>query len=189
MPMKRKIKRPRYSEDEINRVKDMYVNRQMAKREISKQLNGRPSDTQIARWARRRNTRTGKTWDDERKERAEAKYLELSPQAIASQFMRKLNQLLQDDGIPCEACGRKGLDAGRFADAAYKTVATMEKVLDPSLQFPVMFVMLEDFLKFARSQQPDVFRKNGKQLTGEQIVQLIRDFKNHIRARLNLDLS
>jgi len=165
-----KIKRIVYAESLKVEVKHLFVDKEMRVKDIAKYYDNHPCKMTIERWSRKKDQH-GKTWIQYRRERAEQKYLEMSPRSMANKILEKLWALLNDPDV----------DAGKLPDALWKLQKGLEKLTDPKYQIPVMYHMLQDYILYCRKNHIDV--------VDEAFLESVRDYKNHIRSRLVNDYS
>jgi len=153
-----------------NEAKLLYIEKEMTFNGISNYFGGKPSKQTIKNWSDKKD-KYGKTWGDYRAERAEHKYVELSPQNMASKILEKLWSLLNDPAI----------DPGKLPDALAKMQKGLKDLTDPKYQIPVMYQMLQDYILYCKKQHHE--------LVTEEFLESVRAYKNHIRARLDNDYS
>jgi|GEM_PF-3191705 len=168
--MKKKKEYIIYKNNDINTARMMFIDEEKNPLTISRHFRGHPTRQTVSYWANRKDEH-GKTWYDYRKAKADANYLQMSPQNVATALMDKMQQLLNDPGM----------EVSKFADAAYKLIAILEKVSDPQFQVPVLYFFLEDFVKFAQ-------RRSTSVVTSE-FLDMAEAYKNHVRGRLNGELT
>ena len=163
--VKKRTGRNPYSDSVVLECKDMFINREMSGRQISKYFGGKPTAVQISRWSHIKD-HSDKDWYDYRRERAENLYISMSPENLANAIFNKIQALITNTEI----------DPTRFADALYKMQMSLEKLTDPALQIPTMYHMLQDFVLFTQ--------KHNKNLVSKDFIENVQAFKNHIRGRL-----
>jgi hypothetical protein len=154
----------RYKESLWLEAKRLFVEQEMPSSSISKHYNGRPTKAAIDLRAKKIDPRTQKNWYDERRELIELKMVQMSPQAMRNKIFAKLWNVVNDD----EVTGSK------FADSLSKIQKSISEMMHPSNQVPVMFWVLEDYVRFCQKKYPSVVT--------EDLVQSLRDYKDHLRA-------
>ena len=150
------------------RAKQLYVQEGKSPREIVGVLEEEnfqevPSWQTVDNW-RRKKDRTDKTWMDYREDEKARQYEMVSEENLA----RKILQKIYD---------RLGNDNDKMPDDMAKLAATMRKIVDPKFQIHIMYSMLTDQVKYAKKYFPD--------LANERYLEMVRDFKNFLRGRLD----
>jgi hypothetical protein len=143
----------------------MFIEQGMKIEDISKHLGGQPCTSTIGNWTNEKD-KEGKTWKDHRQVHLDNMYLQMSPGAMADNIFDRIKKMLLD----------KDMDSSKFADALHKMNLSIAGIVDPKLQIPVMYQLLEDQVEFARLHYPDFFKDDFREF--------VIAFKNHIRARL-----
>ncbi len=162
-----------YKDDIKNRAKHLFLEKEMNPRRIARELGwpeDGPAPQSIYRWSKKKDE-NGKSWCDLRKENSNVKYLEMSPQNMATLILKKIHALLQNTDM----------DDAKLADALLKMQKIMSQLLDPDLQIPVMYKVLEDYVLYCK--------KHHTEMVTEDFLESLRGFKNHVRARIQLDFS
>jgi hypothetical protein len=147
----------------------MFVERELSAHAISIQNGGKPSVQTVLNWAEKKD-KSGKSWNDYRQERIDQMYLEMSPQNMANQILKRIWDLLNGPWT-----------TSKEADQLVKLQSSMEKLTKPELQIPVMYQMLMDFVLYCKKNEPSI--------VDDKLLQAVQGFKNHIRARLINDFS
>jgi hypothetical protein len=164
-------RRKRYDSTLKAECRVMFVEHEQSYQKISDYYDGSPSAQCIQQWATKKDARTGKSWADERNEKADGKYLALSPQAQASKVLERINFLLADDVENWDP---------KQADALAKTQKVLEKIVDKKFQVPMMYELLKKLIEFLKLHYSD-------QVTAE-LLNAIRHFKNELRKKLELGI-
>jgi hypothetical protein len=165
------MKRIRYNSTIKAEAKLLFIENELSFEKISEYFDGTPTAQCIQQWANKPDKKTGKSWKDERKEKADNKYLNLSPQAQANKIMERINYLLQS---PVESWDP------RQADALAKTQKTLEKLVDKKFQIPMMYELLKNQIDFFKLHYPDI-------LTPEYL-NAVRHYKNETKKKLEFGL-
>lgn len=134
-------------------------------REVSEELGGSPSASTVWRWAKHVDA-DGKSWLDLQREHRDEQYRANSPARIAADVQDLIEQLRAD----------RGLDPVKKADALAKLTASLTKLTRPEHQLPAMYHMLEELVKHVRRHYPALFSK--------ELLEMVRDFKNVLRQRV-----
>lgn len=152
---------PSYDLDTKLTVKQLFVQEQRSPDFIAKLLKDRPSANTIKSWADKKAD--GKTWWDERKEFEKDEYENISPKRLTQKILKRVSDLLDKPDFS--------------SDALAKELSALKKISDPENQIHVMYQMLTDFMVFIREQRP--------QLLNEELTDVFRDFRTHIRKTLD----
>jgi len=150
------------------RAKQLYVQEGKAPREIRRILldegiENVPSWQSISNWALKKD-REGKNWKDHREDEKVRQYEMVSPENLARKILQKIYDLL-------------GNYTEKTPDDLAKLTATMKKIVDPKFQIHIMYSMLTDLVKYTKKYYPD--------LATERYLEMIRDYKNFLRGRLD----
>jgi hypothetical protein len=165
------MKRIRYNSDIKAEARLLFVENELSFEKISEYFNGTPTAQCIQQWATKPDKKSGKSWKDERREKADGKYLNLSPQAQANKIMERINFLLES---PVESWDP------RQADALAKTQKTLEKLVDKKFQIPMMFELLRLLVEFLKMHYPEFITP--------EFLNALRHFKNDKKKKLELGL-
>jgi len=133
---------------------------------ISRVLGGKPTAQTVLNWANTPDA-DGKTWDDYKADRLDALISATSPETLALNLMRKVEQVASNPNLD-----PKG------ADALSKYVSSLRKLTDPVYQVGMTYQVLTAFLGFLRQSYPD--------LVTPEMIGAFRDFKNDARRRLGV---
>lgn len=160
---------PRYGADVKNACRRRFVVDGETPETISAELDGQPSAATVYRWAGPKPTDgdvpAHGTWWAERADEEEHLYRAASPASL----IRDVAQLLQEVRDSKDTPAKK-------ADAISKLAAAVDKLSRPEMQLPAMYHVLEELLRYVKKHAPDLF--------GRPLVLLIRQFKNHLRLRV-----
>ena len=128
-----------------------------------------PGKSTLLNWAHKPD-KDGKTWMDIQAERIEEIALSMSPKAVANAIFHKFKIMLAD----------KDQSLGSFSDGVWKAVKSITGLLDPRLNFPVIYQTLDDMIAFAESDK-------YKNIPKEHILfmaNFLSDFRDFIRDRM-----
>ena len=160
----------KYSTEDYNEAKRLYIQEGMSPRKISQDFNGHPAWQTIENWRKKKDV-LGKTWSDLRDDFRDNQYSAISPQKLASAILEKISKALEDyEG------------GSKSADELVKLSKLMERLVDKKLQIHTMFDMMTDYIKFLQKNYPKLMEKQ----IGKEILASVRDFKNNLRSRLNV---
>ena len=134
----------KFSSTVYNVCKYMFVDQELNYREVSGELDGKPSWRQIQRWALTKNE-DGKTWKDLRDEKRDMAYEFMSPDNLANTVFKDLKTLIESDADPI----KKG-------DAISKYQRFIEKILDPKYQVNMTLFLLKDLAEFMQLHYPQI---------------------------------
>ncbi len=153
-----------------NEAKHLFVEKEMTFKAICAYFGGKPAHQTISNWSHAKDKQQ-KTWFDYREERSEQRYLQMSPQNMASKILEKIWLLMNDSTV----------DVSKLGDALSKYQKSLDKLTNIEYQIPVMYHMLQDYVLYCKSNHTD--------LVDEDFLESVRAYKNHIRARLEHDYS
>lgn len=154
-----------YPPKTYNEIKKLFVQDNHSPAEISKMYGRKPCKQTITLWASQKD-KHNKNWHDYRLEFRDKQYINYSPQGLVNKILTRLEQILNEDWTD------------KTADQLVKLQVSMEKLTAPKYQVPVMFYMLEELLKYVRKHHHKFLKDN------QNFLEIIRDFKNHLRAKL-----
>jgi hypothetical protein len=154
----------KFSNEEYNICKRMFIEENMSPKSISEEMGGKPAETTLQNWAKKKD-RKGKTWFDYRDKYRADSYEQASPEAMARKILDRINVILSKTDFTT-----------KDADALAKLQKALEKITDPRYQIPVMFDMLTEFTLFMKSDYDHLLNK--------EMIMAIRHFKNKLRKRL-----
>ena len=150
--------------DVYNDAKRLYVVHAKSPEEIAP-LVGKSAST-VYKWASETDPH-GRTWRDLREAERDARYESASPRAIAAKIIERMGEIVNAETFDTKA-----------ADAVAKLQRSLDRIVDSSYQVPVMFEMLEGLVLHLKEHHPD--------LLSVALVAAVRDYKNHLRERLEV---
>jgi hypothetical protein len=161
MARKKKFVRPRYKMEIKAEARKLFVEKNMSFIKISELFQGRPTPQIIAVWAKKSKP----TWQEERIKNEQRYYERISPNVVAQNLYEKIATILARENFNSQD-----------ADALAKLHKTLETIINPSYQIPIMYQVLKEFIDFMKSNYPKLITDN--------LINSIRHFKNELRERL-----
>lgn len=145
-------------------VKRLFVQEGRSPDWIAKVFRKHPAANTITNWADKKDPDTGKTWWDLRREWENQEYESFSPANLIRKIYARINDML---------------DKPEFSsDSLAKELAAIKKIGDPENQVHVLYHFLTDLTSFIMEKKPDLFTK--------ELVDVFKDYRTHIRKRLNV---
>lgn len=145
-----------------------FVDERMTIEQTSERMGGKPSKSCISIWAKKRD-RNGKNWYDYRYEKDEELYRALSPNERALQIHRRLDELLNS----------KMGDPGKFARAIRQMTSSINEIVDPRMNLPVIFQTMDDLLGHVER-----LHKDASQECKAFLAEVFRTFSREVRERI-----
>ena len=158
-----------YGSDVKHGCRRQFVEEEMSPEAISEAMGGKPSAATVYRWAGPK-PKDGEppadgTWWAEREAHNEELYRNASPAGLLRDVAALIDDVRSSDAIPTKK-----------ADALSKLASVVDKLSRPEMQLPVMYHVLEELARFVKKHQPDLFDRD--------FLLLLRQFKNHLRLRV-----
>lgn len=135
-------------------------------KEISDAFNGEPSKAQILNWAKEPDE-TGKTWYDYQREADEQYYARITPAERARKIDTLINKVLDEGGAP-----------GAIGDAIQKLVNSQRVMIDPKLQYGVIFQTLDDYMTHVETKYKSAPKEHLM-----FFIETLKTFRDEIKER------
>lgn len=156
-----------YPQKLVVEIKALFVQEGRSPHEISSIYGNKPTQQCIHKWSTKVD-KFGKTWKDYREEFLHDHYLaQASPRSLMSKVILRINEILDEPNFD-----------GKDADKLSKLNKTFKELVHPAYHAQTLYVFLEDLILFTREHYPA--------LVTQEFTDLMRDFKNEIRDRVQL---
>lgn len=135
-------------------------------KDISDAYNGSPSKAQILNWAKEVDE-NGKSWYDYQREADDYYYTQITPAERARKIDNLINRIIDGDGAP-----------GAIGDSIAKLVNSQKVIVDPRLQYGVIFQCLDDLMTHVETKYRGATKENLL-----FFIDVLKTFRDEVKER------